>query len=63
MTRESQATRAARLRLADEVAAEGPGYANAAASIRAGVWGNVWTAAAIRAIEATNRNPLDTEDD
>lgn len=40
----------ARALLADELAAMGPSYRNAADSIRTGGYGNMWTAAAERAL-------------
>lgn len=61
MKRETPARTAARNALADAIAGEG--YANAADSLRAGTWGNVWTAAAITALARTVRLPLEMVQD
>jgi hypothetical protein len=37
--------------LADAVRGLGPGYANAADSLATGTWANIWTVAALAAIE------------
>lgn len=61
MKRETPIRQAARNALADAIAAEG--MDNAADSLRAGTWGNVWTAAAITALARTARLPLETGTD
>lgn len=56
----SPLAREARQLLADKVAAQGPGWRNAADSIRSGSYGNVWTTAALAAIEeALRKGPRD----
>lgn len=60
MSRETPARAAARRALA--AAIEAGGMRNAADSLRAGSWGNVWTNAALDALEATTRNPLMDDD-
>jgi hypothetical protein len=44
-------SQAARDLLADEIAAQGPAWANAASSIRGGNYANVWITAALAAID------------
>lgn len=54
-------TNEARQRLASEIAATGPGYANAAASVRAG-YENFWITPALRAIDAALDQGREQED-
>lgn len=57
--RETPMRAAARSALADAIAEIGPAWRNAADSLRAGRWGNVWTEAALTALERTARQPLE----
>lgn len=59
MSGETRIRRAAREALADAVERQGPGWRNTADSIRSGSYGNVWTIAALDALERTARQPLD----
>jgi hypothetical protein len=59
----SRATPQARELLAAAIQAGGPEWRNAADSVRSGSWGNVWTAAALVAIDKALRTEPDSDDD